>query len=53
MLRHVTHMDEAGVDVIRRVGVSRQNNSGVIVCDKYKKKIKSCVHAMLHLRSPK
>lgn len=40
MLRHVTHMDEAGVDVIRRVGVSRQNNSGVIVCDKYKKKSK-------------
>ena len=29
-------MDVAGVDVIRRVGFSLQNNSGVIVCDKLK-----------------
>ena len=41
-------MDVAGVDVIRGVGVSLQNNSGVIVYDKWKKKEYSKVLVMVY-----
>ena len=48
---YITHMYVAGVDVIRRVGFSLQNNSGVIVCDKWKNE-QNC-NGILYLKKQK
>ena len=48
---YITHMYVAGVDVIRRVGFSLQNNSGVIVCDKWKNE-QNC-NGILYLKKTK